>query len=66
MIFGILAWMGVVEPLRKELVENGSLVILGRPTGPSGIAKLTFLFGFLLFIGVVALVIGRAVEPDHK
>ena len=66
MIFGILAWMGVVEPLRKELEENGAIAILGRPTGASGIAKLAFLFGGMLFLGVVVLVSGRAVEPGPR
>lgn len=62
LILGVLA-----EPLVRRLAEDGVVSILGRPTGPSGIAKLSFLvFGLgCVFMDLVVSMLRRFDSRDR-
>ncbi len=64
LILGVLVWMGMVEPLLKQLAEDGEVRILGRPVGPSGLAKLGFLAFVLgcVFMGLVVSVLSSLIR----
>lgn len=62
----VLAWVAVVEPLRKEFAETGTITVLGRVTGPSGITKLAFIIGGCLILGVLALTMSRQNPNDRE